>query len=591
MGRRARDRLLAAGRAAPGEPQPQRHHRHLPRAGAASNRALSSHSRRARRRDRRLRRATAGRASARCSRGCTSPRRAQARRLAKEHAGDLRDLRPAVARRPLADGAPLRRAPRAAGGAASSTGERWQTPEHVRRPAASSAAARPAARRASRACVAKRLDSTYEPGRRTRRLDQDQELRAPGVRRSAAGCRARATPHGARSARCCVGVHERRTARCATPAASAAASATRSSTRLAAPLARSSARTRRSRRRQPAAARCRSSASRGWWPRSSSPSGPGTGCLRHPSYKGLREDKPAEEVVREDRPTRSPCATPRHAPSRDAPGDAAPGDAAPSRAARGRGARGRGARGRVAPNRATSSRDGFSVPQTAVKTARVRVEGRELTLSNLDKVLYPAGGLHQARGDRLLRGDRAGAAAAPRRAPADGHALARRRAGQVVLPEAVAGAPPRLGADGDGSSERRASRSTTPLVERPADARLAREPRRARAPRAARARATAIDRPTALVFDLDPGAPATIIECCRVALWLHGTFEQLGLAELRQDVRVQGAAGLRAARPRSASPTSRRSRSRKAVAELRRAGRARARRLAHDQVAAAPARC
>ena len=36
--------------------------------------------------------------------------------------------------------------------------------------------------------------------------------------------------------------------------------------------------------------------------------------------------------------------------------------------------------------------------------------------------------------------------------------------------------------------------------------------------------------PGAVVFDLDPGPPATIVECCRVALLLHGTFERLGLA-------------------------------------------------------------
>ena len=35
--------------------------------------------------------------------------------------------------------------------------------------------------------------------------------------------------------------------------------------------------------------------------------------------------------------------------------------------------------------------------------------------------------------------------------------------------------------------------------------------------------------PTILAFDLDPGEPATIVECCRVGLWLHGMFERLGL--------------------------------------------------------------
>ncbi len=42
-------------------------------------------------------------------------------------------------------------------------------------------------------------------------------------------------------------------------------------------------------------------------------------------------------------------------------------------------------------------------------------------------------------------------------------------------------------------------------------------------------RAPALQRPTALVFDLDPGPPATIIECCQVALRIKGMFDELGL--------------------------------------------------------------
>lgn len=42
-------------------------------------------------------------------------------------------------------------------------------------------------------------------------------------------------------------------------------------------------------------------------------------------------------------------------------------------------------------------------------------------------------------------------------------------------------------------------------------------------------RAPAITRPTALAFDLDPGAPADIVLCCQVGLWLRGLFEELGL--------------------------------------------------------------
>jgi len=41
--------------------------------------------------------------------------------------------------------------------------------------------------------------------------------------------------------------------------------------------------------------------------------------------------------------------------------------------------------------------------------------------------------------------------------------------------------------------------------------------------------ATAYDRPTMVAFDLDPGPPATIVECCRVALLLRDMFERLGL--------------------------------------------------------------
>jgi bifunctional non-homologous end joining protein LigD len=38
-----------------------------------------------------------------------------------------------------------------------------------------------------------------------------------------------------------------------------------------------------------------------------------------------------------------------------------------------------------------------------------------------------------------------------------------------------------------------------------------------------------IQRPTMLVFDLDPGPPAAILECAQVAIWLREVFEELGL--------------------------------------------------------------
>jgi bifunctional non-homologous end joining protein LigD len=42
-------------------------------------------------------------------------------------------------------------------------------------------------------------------------------------------------------------------------------------------------------------------------------------------------------------------------------------------------------------------------------------------------------------------------------------------------------------------------------------------------------RAPAIERPTALAFDLDPGAPADIVRCCQVGVWLKELFEGFGL--------------------------------------------------------------
>jgi len=38
-----------------------------------------------------------------------------------------------------------------------------------------------------------------------------------------------------------------------------------------------------------------------------------------------------------------------------------------------------------------------------------------------------------------------------------------------------------------------------------------------------------IDKPTMMVFDLDPGAPADIVQCCQVGLWLRELLEPLGL--------------------------------------------------------------
>lgn len=54
-------------------------------------------------------------------------------------------------------------------------------------------------------------------------------------------------------------------------------------------------------------------------------------------------------------------------------------------------------------------------------------------------------------------------------------------------------------------------------------------------------RAEAIERPRSLVFDLDPGAPAGILECCEVALELCEMFAQL---EMRAFAKTSGLKGL-----------------------------------------------
>jgi len=42
-------------------------------------------------------------------------------------------------------------------------------------------------------------------------------------------------------------------------------------------------------------------------------------------------------------------------------------------------------------------------------------------------------------------------------------------------------------------------------------------------------RAPEMQRPTVIAFDLDPGAPATIVQCCQVGLWVREIFAQFGL--------------------------------------------------------------
>jgi bifunctional non-homologous end joining protein LigD len=55
------------------------------------------------------------------------------------------------------------------------------------------------------------------------------------------------------------------------------------------------------------------------------------------------------------------------------------------------------------------------------------------------------------------------------------------------------------------------------------------------------ARKRNVARPTMMVFDLDPGAPADIVQCCQVGLWLR---ELLGKMKLKSFAKTSGSKGL-----------------------------------------------
>ena len=204
------------------------------------------------------------------------------------------------------------------------------------------------------------------------------------------------------------------------------------------------------------------------------------GRLRHPRYEGLRDDKPAAEVVRE-----------RVEP-------------APRAAAAGRGAR--------------SVRGGVEL----------EVEGRTVKLSNPDKVLYPqAGFTKRDLVDYYL-------AIAPALLPhLRDHPLTLKR-----YPDGVEGKffyekqsprhrPEWVQTVSVYSRHSRRDIEYTLCDDLPTLVWLANLADLELHP--SLSKADEIERPATLAFDLDPGPPASIVECCEVALELRALFEQLGL--------------------------------------------------------------
>ena len=158
--------------------------------------------------------------------------------------------------------------------------------------------------------------------------------------------------------------------------------------------------------------------------------------MRAPSFKGLRDDKPASEVVAE------------RAGGRRARADADP----------------------ASPEALFDEVE--RLPEGALS---VSTEGRQLKITNWDKVLYPETGF--TKGDLIAYYARVGAVRtpAPARSSADAQALSERRRRGLLLREAVALAPSRL--DPDRPHRRRQLHARAG----PPDADLACEPGRHRA--------------------------------------------------------------------------------------------------------------
>ena len=158
----------------------------------------------------------------------------------------------------------------------------------------------------------------------------------------------------------------------------------------------------------------------------------------------------------------------------------------------------------------------------------VEIQGRHLKLSNLEKVLYPAAGF--TKKDVIDYYVRIAPAIIPHLA---GRALTRKR-----YPDGVDGEPffeknaPMHKPDWvktvpiwSGHNRRTIhyilADDLATLVWLANLAALELHP--------SLAQATDIECPTEMVFDLDPGPPANIVQCCQVAVWLREIFEHFGV--------------------------------------------------------------
>lgn len=220
------------------------------------------------------------------------------------------------------------------------------------------------------------------------------------------------------------------------------------------------------------------------------------GRLRHPTFRGLRSDKPAAEVVREPEPP--------------PPGAAGPPGAHPD----------------TNPD-ASSPAHPHTPPPPAIDGDAIEVDGRRIKLSNLDKVLYPQTGTtkrevitYYAQIAPALLPHLRGRPVTLKRYPdgVDGKSFFQKRAAPhrpdwvstVTMPSSRHGEIQYVEI-GDTATLLWAAQLAA--IELHPSLSLAAHP----------------ERPTALVFDLDPGAPATIVECCAVAQQVRSLLTELDL--------------------------------------------------------------
>jgi bifunctional non-homologous end joining protein LigD len=254
------------------------------------------------------------------------------------------------------------------------------------------------------------------------------------------------------------------------------------------------------------------------------------GILRHPRYKGLRDDKDPIEVRREDLEAAA------------AVGEGRPGPAQrPRRRARKPPA--------VPPG---SPADLFDeVREVPGGGLEVTLEGRRLKLSNWDKVLYPAVGF--TKGDLIAYYARIAPAVLPhlRDRPLTLKRYPNGVESQYFYEKQCPEHRPEWVQTAAVSSRRNRGTINFCLVQDAptlvwaanlADIEL----------HTSLSLADPIDRPTMMVFDLDPGAPASVLECCEVGLVLRGLFAGVGLESF---VKTSGSKGLQVYLPLNSDAT------------------------------------